>query len=216
MSTKFLEEDRMAKSRKVIKRKKASIWSNRRNQVIAASVAAALIVFGLVIPLGAMQMENQDSFCASCHTEGEQTFFDRSLAAASTDLASFHAAKKAANCVDCHSGPGLLGRYSGLIGGASDTISFVSGHYPQPAALEEPMDDGNCMKCHAAVLTNQDFSNHFHTFLSKWLAVDPNNAARCVDCHTSHDTANDAGAAFLNKTITTKICQNCHAIAGAG
>ena len=205
----------MAKPRKTIRKAKPNIWSNKRNRIIAAGVAGALLVFGLVIPFSAMQLENHDPFCASCHTEGEQTFYDRSLgrAGAPTDLASFHAAKKASTCVDCHTGPGIIGRYAGLLGGATDTISFYSGHYPQPAALEEPMGDGNCTKCHADVAANQDFKNHFHSILAKWQAVDP-KAAGCVDCHASHDLTNDAGTMFINQAKATQVCQNCHALAG--
>jgi hypothetical protein len=200
------------KSRKSAKQK---FWSDRRIQVIAGSLIASFFVFGLVIPLSAMQLENHDSFCASCHTEGELTFFNRSLVPASTDLASFHAARKAARCVDCHTGPGILGRYGGLMAGSTDLISYFSGHYPQPAALEEPMPDGNCTKCHADVLTKQGFNNHFHAFLPQWQALDP-KAAGCADCHPSHDTTNDAGAVFLNQNTTVNICQKCHAFAGQG
>jgi predicted CXXCH cytochrome family protein len=207
----------MAKPRKAVKKEKSNIWSNRRIQIITASAIGAFILFGLVIPWGAMQRENHDSFCASCHTEGEQTFLDRSLVTAdvSTDLASFHAAKKSARCIDCHTAPGIIGRYTGLFAGATDLINFYSGHYPQPATLEEPMGDGNCTKCHADVATKQDFNNHFHTLLARWQAMDP-KAASCVDCHASHDTTNDAGVGFLNKEKTTQVCQNCHAVAGEG
>jgi len=207
----------MAKPRKAGRQKKSSVWTNRRIQVIALSVAAAFIVFGLAIPLGAMQLENHDSFCASCHTEGEVTFFNRSLVVSdkSTDLASFHAAKKAARCIDCHTGPSIIGRYGGLMAGATDLISFYSGHYPQPAALEEPMSDTNCTKCHADIGVKQDFNNHFHVLLPKWQAMDP-KAAGCVDCHASHDTTNDANAMFLNQTKTEQVCQRCHAVAGQG
>ena len=169
-----------------------------------------------MIPVGAMQFENHDGFCASCHTEGETTFFQRATSASPVDLASFHAAKSAARCIDCHSAPGIIGRYVALTYGASDLISYFSGHYPQPAAQDTPIGDGNCTKCHAEVLTNADFSNHFHAFLPKWQALDPANAARCVDCHVSHDTTNDAGASFLNRSTTTQWCQRCHAFAGQG
>ena len=197
------------------RRTQNKFWSNRRVQVIAGGLIAAFIVFGLVIPLSAMQFENHDSFCASCHTEGELTFYNRSLVAAPADLASYHAAKKAARCIDCHTGPGILGRYGGLMAGSTDLISYFSGHYPQPAALEGPMSDSNCTKCHANVLTKQDFNNHFHVFLSQWQARDP-TAAHCADCHASHDITNDAGSVFLNQKTTINICQRCHAFAGQG
>jgi hypothetical protein len=208
----------MAKPRKPRKQPEPDIWSNRRLQVIAISLVGAFILFGLAIPAGAMQLENHDSFCASCHTEGELTFFNRSVLTAdkSTDLASFHAAKHAARCIDCHTGPGITGRYRGLMAGSTDLISYFSGHYPQPAALEAPYPDANCVKCHADLAAKKDFNNHFHVFLAQWQALDPKNAGTCVDCHASHDTTNDANLMFLNKVKTEQTCQKCHAASGNG
>jgi nitrate/TMAO reductase-like tetraheme cytochrome c subunit len=208
----------MVKPGKAVKQTEPSIWSNRRNIMIAVSVIAAFVLFGFAIPAVAMQLENHDSFCASCHTEGELTFFNRSLLVAdkSTDLASFHAAKHAARCIDCHTGPGLIGRFGGLMAGSTDLISYFSGHYPQPAALEAPYPDANCLKCHADLATKQDFKNHFHVFLSQWQTLDPKNAGSCVDCHASHDTTNDTNLMFLNKVKTEETCQKCHAAAGNG
>jgi predicted CXXCH cytochrome family protein len=190
--------------------------SNRRVQVLIGAAVAGLVVFGLIIPMTAMQFENHDAFCASCHTEGETTFYHRGLSTSSVDLASFHAIKAATRCIDCHTGPGIIGRYVGLTYGASDLVSYFSGHYPQPATQDTPFRDGNCTKCHANVLTNGDFNNHFHAFLPKWQALDPSNAAHCIDCHISHDTTNDAGAAFLIQQPTEQVCQKCHAFAGQG
>jgi hypothetical protein len=201
--------------RKSIRKVKTSQLTNHRIQVIAGAALAALIVFGLVIPLTAMQYENQNSFCASCHTEGELTFFNRAVVTAPVDLASIHDIQGQARCIDCHTGPGLIGRYGGLMAGASDLISYFSGHYPQPAVQDTPIRDGNCLKCHQNVTASQDFNNHFHAFLSRWQSFDP-NAAHCVDCHVSHDPTNDAGTVFLNRNITIQICQRCHAASGRG
>lgn len=203
-------------AKKSQKRARKDLWPNRRGQVIAGGLVAGFLLFGLVVPLSAMQFENHDSFCAACHTEGETTFYDRSTAAPSVDLASFHATRHAARCIDCHTAPGLIGRYGGLMAGASDLVSYFSGHYPQPAIQDNPIGDGNCTKCHADILTDQAFNNHFHVFLPRWQALDPRNAAGCVDCHVSHDTANDAGAVFLSQKTTINICQKCHQFAGQG
>ena len=189
---------------------------SRRARILVGAGIVAVVIFGVMIPVGAMQFENRDSFCASCHTEGETAFFRRATSSPPVDLASFHAAKSAGRCIDCHSGPGIVGRYVALTYGATDLISYFSGHYPQPAVQDTPIGDGNCTKCHADVLANTDFNNHFHAFLQKWQALDPKNAARCVDCHVSHDTTNDAGASFLNRSVTTQWCQKCHAFAGQG
>lgn len=185
-------------------------------QALAGAVLAAFALFGLVIPIGAMQFENHDSFCASCHTEGELTFFKRVTSASAVDLASFHAQRAITRCIDCHSGPGIVGRYIALTYGASDLVSYFSGHYAQPAVQDTPFGDGNCTKCHADIYANQDFSNHFHAFLLRWQSLDPANAGRCIDCHVSHDTTNDAGAVFLDQNAAAPVCQKCHAFAGQG
>jgi nitrate/TMAO reductase-like tetraheme cytochrome c subunit len=200
------------KSRRSKVSKSAEFWS-RRNKILAGLAAIALILFGVAVPATAMQFENHNSFCASCHTEGEQTFYDRSIANNPTDLASIHDIKGQARCIDCHTGPGIAGRYRGLMAGATDLISYFSGHYPQPAALEVPYPDANCLKCHATIAEKQDFNNHFHVYLSRWQAIDK-NAATCVSCHLSHDKTGDAKIAFLNQQTTAAVCQKCHSAAG--
>ena len=193
-------------------RKSAGVL-NRKIPVIAGAAIAGLILFGLIIPITAMQFENHNGFCASCHTEGEQTFYDRSIKGAAVDLASLHDTKGQARCIDCHTGPGIIGRYGGLMAGSTDLISYFSGHYPQPAALEEPYPDANCLKCHANITQKQDFNNHFHVFLSRWQAIDK-NAATCVSCHLSHDIKGDSKIGFLNEQTTVAVCQKCHSTVG--
>ena len=196
-------------------RKAPVLFSDRKTRIYAGIVVVGLVVFGMIIPFTAMQFENHNSFCASCHTEGEQSFYNRSMASAAVDLASIHDMKGQARCIDCHTGPGILGRYGGLMAGSTDLISFFSGHYPQPAAMEEPYPDANCLKCHAAIMQKQDFNNHFHVFLPQWQAIDK-NAATCVSCHLSHDKSGDIKIAFLNEQTTTAVCQKCHSAAGRG
>jgi nitrate/TMAO reductase-like tetraheme cytochrome c subunit len=193
--------------------KKSSWMSNRKTRLLVGAGILCVVLFGLIIPMTAMQFENHNSFCASCHTEGEQTFYDRSTASDPVDLASIHDIKGQARCIDCHTGPGIVGRYGGLMAGSTDLINFFSGHYPQPAALEEPYPDANCLKCHANIFQKQEFNNHFHVFLPRWQAIDK-NAATCVSCHLSHDTTGDVKIGFLNEQTTTAVCQKCHSFAG--
>lgn len=195
------------------KASKSTGFLNRRTKLLVGAATIALILFGLIVPATAMQFENHNSFCASCHTQGEQTFYDRSTSSDPVDLASIHDIKGQARCIDCHTGAGIIGRYRGLMAGATDFISFFSGHYPQPAVLEEPYPDANCLKCHANIFQKQDFNNHFHVFLPQWQAIDK-NAATCVSCHLSHDNTGDAKIAFLNQQTTAAVCQKCHSAAG--
>jgi len=197
------------------RRTKKSAWlTSRKIQLISGSLIVGMFVFGMAIPVTAMQFENHNSFCASCHTQDEENYYKQSLVAP-VDLASFHESKSAARCIDCHTGPGLTGRYAGLMAGATDLISYFSGHYPQPAALEEPYPDANCLKCHADIAQKQDFNNHFHVFLPRWQEIDK-NAATCVSCHISHDSTGDVKISYLNEKSTVVICQNCHSKAGGG
>ena len=182
---------------------------------IALGVLGILFVLGLASMFTGTQLENHNSFCASCHTEGEQTFYNQSLAPTAVDLASFHELKGASLCIDCHTGQGIQGRFFGLMAGASDLVSYYSGHYPQPAVQDTPLADENCLKCHSTVAQKQDMTNHFHVFLSKWQSIDP-QAAGCASCHNGHNLKGDPTIGYLNQQDTTAICQKCHAALGQG
>jgi predicted CXXCH cytochrome family protein len=189
------------------------LWSKRPSYLIPLLGILMVITVGAYIT--GTQLEEHDNFCASCHTQPEDQFYTRSLESTSQDLASFHTTKGVL-CIQCHAGKGLIGRSLGLAAGAQDLVAFYSGHYPQPAKLEEPMPDSNCTRCHADVLTKQDFSNHFHVFLARWRAVDPKNVASCVSCHSSHSTTGLASDMYLMQDSTLQICQRCHASVGGG
>ena len=189
--------------------------STRKKRLAVIPIVLILLIPLLVaggVSAGAMQFENRDSFCASCHTEPESVYVQRESASAPTDLASFHATKNT-RCIDCHSGKGYPGRAAALLLGARDLVAFVSKHYAQPAPLTQPISDIHCLKCHSDLTSKRDFNNHFHVFLAQWQAQDP-NAAGCVDCHESHITTGDATIAFLNQGDTRQVCNSCHAFAG--
>ena len=193
--------------------KVSALWAKRPAYFLP--VLAALVVLAVGSYITGTSLEEHDNFCASCHTQPEDQFFQRSLKSTAQDLASFHA-EKGVLCIQCHAGKGIIGRSLGLMAGAQDLVSFYSGHYPQPAKLEDPMPDANCTRCHADVLTKQDFSNHFHVFLVRWRAVDPQNAAHCTSCHTSHSITGAAADMYLVQAPTLQVCQRCHTQLGGG
>ncbi|MDR3573019.1 MAG: cytochrome c3 family protein [Anaerolineaceae bacterium] len=161
------------------------------------------------------QMENRDSFCASCHTQPESTYFPRSTATSAVDLASDHSLKKASHCIDCHSGSGAGGRISAELEGAMNAVKFVTHTMVQPATLNNPIADDNCLKCHASVPQESNFNTHFHRYLAQWQAASP-SAATCVTCHTAHTTDGDAALVFVSQTRVEQICQECHSVLRAG
>ena len=179
-----------------------------------------LVVAGIFIFIAgsfsvAASMEERDSFCASCHTQPETDYYGRSQAASPIDLASFHTTKQT-RCIECHSGTGTLGRASAIMLGARNAVHYYTGTAKQPAPLTVPVGDDHCVKCHASVYNSTDFNNHFHNFLPRWQAAAPNNAAACVDCHSSHTTDGNAQAAFLSQAKTDQVCQSCHQALGGG
>jgi hypothetical protein len=183
------------------------------------AVTVSLASFCLLVLLGAggvayaLNLEDHDSFCASCHTEPESRYFQQSQDKSAPTLASFHA-QKGVRCIDCHSSSGPLGRLTGLSQGSQDLVAYISGHYHSPAITLNKLDDGSCTKCHADVEANASFNNHFHAFLPRWQAVNP-QAGRCVDCHTSHPIAASTQVYFNVPTVQA-VCEGCHTALGRG
>lgn len=177
-------------------------------------IALAGVLVTLVALSGtafALDRENHDEFCASCHTEPEVTYYQQSIDTSTSTLAAFHA-HEGVRCIDCHSAGGTFGRVAGLEQGTLDLLAYYSGHYQQPAVTTSKLEDESCTKCHSGVTTNRNFSNHFHVFLARWQSID-SRAAQCVDCHTSHPTG-DATQAYLERATVTQVCQHCHRVLG--
>ncbi len=189
----------------------------QRKRKIGRIILGLLLLGVLLIPAftaTGMQMENNDAFCASCHTEPETTYYRRAQADTAVDLSSFHAGKDT-RCIDCHSGEGLNGRLHAMALGGGDALKYVSGNFPQPSPLTKPIPDDNCLKCHRDTVANKRSNSHYHVFLADWQNADP-NAASCVDCHQSHATDGEERLAFLNKEYTVNLCNQCHLFAGEG
>ena len=186
--------------------------SKRSPILLVALIAGAVIL--LLTASGfafAATQEQQDAFCASCHTQPETTYYQRSLESTPTDLASFHYQQKDVRCIDCHSGSGIFGRVGAEMLGAHNALAWYTNTATQPAKLTVPIGDVNCLKCHAQVTSDRTMNNHFHYFLSRWQSVDP-NAAHCVTCHSSHTQDGTSADQFLNEQRTTNQCDACHRV----
>lgn len=192
-----------------------------RNRLVVLFLVA--VIGAVVLSIGgvgvSLALENQDSFCASCHTEPEVTYYQQSLAGQPATLAAFHTQKQTA-CIDCHSGGGPLGRAVGLWQGVDDTMRYYSGNYNKPAITQNPLGNDSCDKCHQNVYANvrrgvnRATNGHYHQFMPRWRAVDP-NAARCVSCHPAH-TAGSPNQQFLVQAQVNQACDDCHRAIGRG
>ena len=183
-------------------------------------LGCVVVVGGAVLTIGgvgvSLALENQDVFCASCHTEPEVTYYQQSTQSNPGTLAAFHSHEQTA-CIDCHSGGGILGRSEGLTQGAQDLMAFLSRAYHNPAVTLNPLSDGSCLKCHQNISQSRPSGSratngHYHLFLPRWQAADP-QAAHCITCHTAHTHGLD-GLQFMNQGQVAKICDDCHTALG--
>jgi len=174
-----------------------------------------LVIAGAGGTLYAAHLENSDSFCTSCHTEPEATFYQRAQATPATDLASAHGLK-GVHCIQCHSGDGMMGRLDGMKLGARDLSVYLQGNYRQPSVLTQPYGDVQCVKCHDNIYQDRSFNNHFHKLLPQLTKVFPGQSITCIECHQGHSTKGEQKLAFLNRDTTGQVCQKCHRVAGAG
>lgn len=192
-----------------------------------ALLGLGLLLIAIAGTGSAVALENNDQFCDACHTEPEVTFVSHLAEARNTGiaptLAAFHGSPsgpfakmpgaQAARCIDCHSGPHPIDRATTLVKAAGDTVSFILNTAEQPARLDAPLPDINCIKCHQDdYLANDSFENHFHTLLT-----DPEapRTIRCADCHVSHQLGNDFDH-FTIRPAVIPTCEQCHEFMGRG
>jgi predicted CXXCH cytochrome family protein len=201
----------MSKTRTRRKTRKKSLVISPILKIILVGLGVAVLLTAGGFSFAATQ-EQHDSFCASCHTQPESTFYQRSTDPQPVDLAAVHKTKDV-RCIDCHSGHGVTGRVRAELLGAHNALAFYTGTAVQPAKLTQPIGDDKCLKCHQEAMVAQDMNNHFHALLTRWQATDP-NAATCVSCHAGHHTDGDPKIKYLNEAQTTQVCNSCHQVLG--
>jgi nitrate/TMAO reductase-like tetraheme cytochrome c subunit len=209
-----------------------------RNKVVRfTTVLIGIVALGIFVAAGgfafAASQETHDPFCASCHTQPESTFFQRSTDTQAVDLASYHTSQET-RCIDCHSGPGIGGRMQAELLGARNALAWYTHSAVQPAKLTVPIQDANCSKCHQDVTLRgykpkqsvtivgggrregeEAGPNHWHEQLARWQAV-ASNAGTCTSCHPGHTTTGTAQTGFQNVLATRSECQACHRVLGEG
>ncbi len=193
---------------------------------LAAPAVAALILLGLAAG-GAFtlsRLEEHDTFCISCHTAPEMTYFERAQAASAgqalySDLSSAHYGRApstselmAIRCIDCHRGDGgPVHRAVTLTLGARDAWIWISGQSNptiEKTELVVPLLlTAACVECHADALLVMGFNNHFHNRLPQ--------AARARmaggELRPPEDASGFTGVDALIEPIETGVqCVDCH------
>ncbi len=189
------------------------------------------ILFVIVVGLGsfvtASALEDHDTFCISCHTVPETTYFNRAYYALDNpqdqvvDLSTAHYHlsqidnKPAFSCISCHRGDASLGnRIATLALGGRDTLIYVLGKenstIEKPQTQEGWLPNAACVSCHTdTLLSLQGLDNHFHTHLPQTAAALASGGMLTVP-----DRLQNQRNVLLSvglKTINTSLaCSDCH------
>lgn len=200
-------------------------------------VLGGVVAIGIILAVSgfrfAAAQETHDSFCTSCHTQPESTFFQRSTGAQPVDLASYHAAQQT-RCIDCHSGMGVLGRMQAEMLGARNALAWYTHTAVQPARLTFPISDADCLKCHQDISQRgyipklqitipegsggrerEGRNNHWHELLARWQAASP-TAGTCTSCHSGHSTDGNPQNGYMIDQVTRAQCDACHQVLRRG
>ncbi len=192
----------------------------RRKWIRWAPLAALGLVAGVALAAGltVSNLEERDTFCISCHTAPEVTYFDRAQSALAAgepfaDLSSAHyGVESTFRCIDCHRGTsGLVHRLATLTLGARDTAIWFTGladpSIEKTQLVLPGLLDSACTRCHAPALLEVGFENHFHNKLPDaydlWRAGQP--LRRPADAPGLPQTA-----LVLSPSPTEVQCLDCH------
>ncbi|MCC7209980.1 MAG: hypothetical protein IT323_21940, partial [Anaerolineae bacterium] len=180
----------------------------------------------------ATALEEQDTFCISCHTAPEITYFNRAhieldhpdMPAQDLSTAHYTAAKAAGEapfrCIDCHRGDSSVGhRVAAIALGARDVGTFALGR--DNPAIEKFrtgsawLANASCATCHADSLARLDgINNHFHSYLPETrLAVQRGAELVIGDAlrQVLADTPNpDPALTELHTVEVDVLCSDCH------
>ncbi len=202
----------------------------RRWPLIVGGIVVILILFSGVGFVTATALEDQDTFCISCHTIPEVTYYNRAYMALDhgdtvpvTDLASAHYhlsqkdGKTPFSCIDCHRGDtGLSDRASAIILGARDALVYVAGRedptIEKTQISEAWLANAACINCHTDTLLNATgFQNHYHTALPETAALIRNGAQFKLSSDISGlPDANQALQAWTRPIDVALNCTSCH------
>jgi len=154
----------------------------------------ALVFVGLVTLGGMAVYSKQASFCASCKImQTRYVGWERS-----THARSVHAK---ANCIDCHSEPGIIGEFKAHLNGARYVLVRLTSEH-SGAILRGQVYTKACIQCHKV----SDIAN-------KNKGHEMNHAAHmahnmeCFQCHRDIAHGTLLGEAAIHPMT---ICASCH------
>jgi hypothetical protein len=192
---------------------------------IAAALAAVAAPLGW---WGTDRLEENDSFCTSCHlASGTPLHRDNAAdftAGRAVSLAVAHAvagndarADGAFRCIDCHGGTGFAGRARVKLLSLRDSLVYLTGRFDEPRGMAWPLRDDDCRKCHAELAKASAAAESWEPPAFHALAVHNRElGVPCVGCHAAHERGGLADRNFLHPEPVRAQCARCHPEFGEG
>jgi cytochrome c nitrite reductase small subunit len=113
--------------------------------VVVLGVAVGVGAYTFVYARGASYLTNDPRACANCHVMNEQ--YDGWIKSSHRSVAA---------CNDCHTPPGLIGKYTTkALNGFWHSFAFTTGHFPEPIRIgphNRAVTEAACRHCHADVV----------------------------------------------------------------
>ncbi len=137
--------------------------------VTTLGIAAGVGGYTFVYARGASYLTSDPRACANCHVMNEQ--YDGWIK-------SSH--RSVAGCNDCHTPPGLIGKYTTkAVNGFWHSFAFTTGRFPEPIRIgprNRAVTEAACRHCHADVVQAMDGGNG---------RPGHRDASACLRCHAS-------------------------------
>jgi cytochrome c nitrite reductase small subunit len=121
--------------------------------IVAVGLAVGIGAYTFVYARGASYLTNDPAACVNCHVMREQYDCWR---------AGSHRA--VAVCNDCHTPPGLIGKYATkALNGFWHSFAFTTGRFHEPIQINArnlAVTESACRQCHAAVVDAIEAGRH--------------------------------------------------------
>jgi nitrate/TMAO reductase-like tetraheme cytochrome c subunit len=164
-------------------------------RTFAVIIIAGVVIFVGAVTLGGMAVySKQSSFCASCKImQTRYVAWERS-----THARSVHAK---ADCINCHSEPGIIGEFKAHLNGARYVFERVTGEH-KGAILGAKVYTRSCEECHKVEDIRAKNAGHEVNHLAH-LA----HNLECVQCHRDIAHGTLLGEPSVQPMQT---CATCH------